>query len=85
MVLSIRNIEKAMGTAQKKISPSEQKNRIAARKSIVAKRSINKGEVFSEENIIAKRPGGGINPMRWEEVLGQKAKKNFEEDEMIEL
>lgn len=85
MVLAIRNIEKAVGEEEKKPSKSERKNRIAARKSIVARKAIKKGEAFSEENIIAKRPGGGVNPMRWEKVLGQKAMRDFEEDEMIEI
>lgn len=85
MVMAIRNIEKALGTAIKRPSQSEKKNRIASRKSIVARKNIKKGELFSEENIIAKRPGGGINPMHWEVVLGQKAMRDFREDEMIEL
>ena len=74
-----------MGTAEKKPSDVELKNRLVARKSIVAKTSIRKGEVFTEENITVKRPGSGISPMRWNEVLGNQAKKDFEEDELIEL
>ncbi|MDK2821975.1 MAG: N,N-diacetyllegionaminate synthase [Clostridia bacterium] len=85
MVQAIRNIEKAMGDGVKKPSPSEIKNMCVVRKSIVAKRSIKKGEVFTEENITVKRPGSGISPMRWFEVLGKVAKKDFLEDEMIEI
>ena len=57
----------------------------AARKSIVARRDIKKGEVFSEENLVVKRPGNGISPMRWFDVLGKPAKRDFQEDELIEL
>lgn len=85
MVRSIRNIEKAMGNGKKHPSPSEMKNIEVARKSIVAKRKIFKGEELSSENICTKRPGTGINPMRWNEVIGTKAIKNFNEDEQIEL
>lgn len=85
MVMAIRNIEKALGTGDKKPTESELGNLKVARKSIVARRAIQNGEVFTEENLTTKRPGNGISPMRWKEVLGQKAKKNFEEDELIEL
>ena len=85
MVESIRNIEKSMGNGIKNPSPSEFKNRAIARKSIVALRTIKKGECFSEENISAKRPGTGISAMKWDEVLGLKAKRDFSMDEMIEL
>ena len=85
MVLSIRNVEKAMGSGIKAPSRSEQKNIDIARKSLVARRPIVKGEQFSEDNITAKRPGNGISPMRWFDVLGATAKRNFEEDELIEL
>lgn len=86
MVTAIRNIEKAIsGSELKEESPSEKKNKIIARKSIVASQNIKKGEVFSELNLSIKRPGNGINPMRWDEVLGQKAKKDFNEDDLIEL
>lgn len=85
MVQGIRNVEKALGNGRKEPSKSEKKNRIVARKSIVAKKNIKKGEVFSEENIVAKRPGGGINPMQWMDVIGRKAIRDFAEDEMIEL
>lgn len=83
MVQAIRNIEKALGNGIKKPSPSESKNIAIARKSIVAKKDINKGDVFSEENLAIKRPGKGIDPMRWDEVLGQMAQKNYAIDDLI--
>lgn len=85
MVCAIRNIEKAIGNGIKVPTSSELKNIEIARKSIVAKRKISEGEIFSEENITTKRPGNGISPMKWFEVLGQKAVRDFEEDELIEL
>ena len=85
MVKGIRNIEKAIGNGEKIPSNSEKGNRIAARKSIFARCDIKKGQPFTEDNIIAKRPGGGINPMRWEEVIGTRALRDFKRDEMIEL
>ena len=83
MVTSIRNIEKAMGSDVKQPSPSEKKNINIARKSIVAKRAIQKGEILTEENLYIKRPGDGISPMRWYEIIGTKAVKDFVEDELI--
>lgn len=85
MVSAIRNIEKALGSAEKKVSDSERKNIAIARKSIVAARNISKGEIFTEENLTVKRPGTGISPMCWEEVLGTKAVRDFMEDELIEI
>jgi N,N'-diacetyllegionaminate synthase len=85
MVHSIRNIEQALGNGQKHVSDSERKNIAIARKSIVAARAIRKGETFTEENLAVKRPGNGVNPMKWDEVLGQVASRDFEEDELIEL
>lgn len=85
MVSAIRNIEKTIGTGDKVPSESEKKNRTVARKSIVAKTSIKAGDMFTEKNITVKRPGTGISPMRWEEVLGQKAIRDFDEDEIIEI
>lgn len=85
MVNAIRNIEKAIGSGTKQVSPSEQKNIAIARKSIIAACDIHKGEVFTEENLTVKRPGSGISPMRWDEVVGQIAKHDFVEDELIEL
>lgn len=83
MVHAIRNIEKALGNGIKKPSPSELKNKPVARKSIVAARNISKGETLTEENITIKRPGTGISPMRWDEVIGEKAHKDYREDELI--
>ena len=85
MVDSIRNIELALGTGVKEPAESEKKNIEVARKSIVANRAIKAGEILTEENITTKRPGNGISPMRWKEVLGTIAGKDFEEDEFIEL
>jgi N,N'-diacetyllegionaminate synthase len=85
MVRGIRDIEKALGSKHKKITQSEQKNIAVARKSIVAIKAIEKGELFSKSNIGAKRPGTGISPMRWFEILGKVAKRNFDEDELIEI
>jgi len=85
MVESIRNIEKALGSDIKKPSQSEIKNINIARKSIVARRNILKGEVFTEENLAVKRPGNGISPMKWFDILGKISTKDFEEDELIEI
>lgn len=85
MVRSIRNIEKAIGTGDKTLSPSERKNMPIARKSIVAKTGIKAGDALSRDNMTVKRPGNGINPMRWNEVIGTKAIRDFEEDELIEI
>jgi N,N'-diacetyllegionaminate synthase len=85
MVNSIRIIEKSLGNSEKIPTKSESKNIDIARKSIVAKTNIMAGDTFSEENITVKRPGNGISPMHWFEVLGKTAKKNFEEDELITL
>lgn len=83
MVTSIRNIEKALGSSIKQPSPSERKNISIARKSIVAKRDIRQGEPLTEENLSIKRPGDGISPMRWYEIIGTTAVKDFKEDELI--
>ena len=83
MVNSIRNIEKAFGDGIKRPSKSEINNIEIARKSIVAKIKINKGEVFTEKNITTKRPALGISPMKWDEIIGSIAQKNYEEDELI--
>ena len=85
MASAIRNIEKALGSSEKKVSDSERKNIAIARKSIVAATDIKKGEILTEENITVKRPGTGISPMRWEEVLGTTAVRDFQEDELIEI
>ena len=83
MVQSIRNIEKALGSSEKKPSASEIKNIDIARKSIVAKKTIKKGEELTEDNLDIKRPGNGISPMYWYDLLGTKAVKDFSEDELI--
>ena len=83
MIKAIRNIELALGSCVKKPSKSEIPNMQIARKSIVAKIEIKKGDKLSEENITIKRPGNGINPMRWDEVVGTIAAKDYKEDELI--
>jgi len=83
MVKAIRNIELALGSDIKEVSDSEKLNMLVARKSIIASKNIKKGEVFSEDNISIKRPGSGMSPMKWDEVIGQKASKDYEEDELI--
>ena len=86
MVDAIRKVEKAIaGNGKKEPSPGELKNREVVRKSIVAACSISRGETFSRENLTVKRPGNGISPMQWDEVLGQTAKRDFQPDELIEL
>jgi len=83
MVKAIRNIEKALGNGIKKPSKSEKPNIEVARKSIVAAKLIKKGEIFSEDNLTIKRPGNGINPMRWDEIVGTIAQKDYDMDELI--
>ena len=83
VVKAIRNIEKAMGNGWKKPSLSERKNMPVARKSIVAAKAIRAGELFTEENLAVKRPGNGISPMRWDEIVGKISGKDFQEDEAI--
>lgn len=85
MIESIRNIEIAMGDGIKKPAASEIKNVEIVRKSIIAKHKIMEGELFTEENLTVKRPGSGISPMQWFEIIGTKSKRNFEEDELIEI
>jgi len=85
MVQAIRHTEQALGDGIKMPSKSEQKNISVARKSILASQSIQTGEAFSDNNLIVKRPGNGISPMRWDEIIGQKATRNFSADELIEL
>ena len=83
MVDAIRNIEKALGSSKKKPSPSETVNIDIARKSIVASQSIKKGDKLSSKNITTKRPGTGINPMKWDEIIGTSAKKDYRMDDLI--
>lgn len=85
MVSAIRHIEQALGSGHKTVSESERKNITIARKSIVAACDIKAGEIFTEENLTVKRPGNGISPMKWDEIVGKTAKKDFAEDELIEL
>lgn len=85
MVAAIRNIEQALGDGVKQPSVSESKNRLVARKSLVASRAIRAGEFFSATNLVAKRPGTGLSPMHWDEVIGSKAPRDFAADEIIEL
>jgi N,N'-diacetyllegionaminate synthase len=85
MVRAIRNIEQALGDGIKRPSPSEAKNIPIARKSLVAAVAIQTGERFTETNLTAKRPGSGISPMCWDEILGRTANRDFEADELIEL
>ena len=86
MVSAIRNIEKAIdGSGLKEVSKSEEKNKPIARKSIVASTNIKKGDIFTPKNLTVKRPGTGISPMQWDEVIGKEAKRDFQEDELIEL
>lgn len=85
MVESIRHIEEALGNGVKDISNSERKNIAIARKSIVAATTIKKGELFTEENLTVKRPGGGISPMKWDEIIGTTASRDFLPDEIITL
>ncbi|AEV70609.1 N-acetylneuraminate synthase [Acetivibrio clariflavus] len=84
MVDAIRNIESALGDGVKRPSEAEKKNMLVVRKSIVAKRDILKGEIFSEDNLTVKRPGNGISPMKWFEILGKVANRNYKQDELIE-
>lgn len=85
MIQCIRNIEKAMGNGEKVVSKSEAKNINIARKSIVANCLIKKGEKFTESNLTCKRPGSGISPMKWNEIIGKTAVRDFNEDELIEI
>ena len=85
MVSAIRNVEKALGDGNKAPADSEKANIAVARKSIVAAKNIKAGDIFTVDNLTTKRPGTGISPMRWNEVMGQKAVRDFAEDELIEL
>lgn len=85
MVASIRHIERALGEGEKKVSQSEVENLTVARKSIIASRFIKKGEMLTEDNLTTKRPGDGLSPMKWPEILGTKAIRDFNEDEKIEI
>ena len=83
LVDNIRRAEIMFGCGRKIVTPSEQKNKIVARKSIVARTEIQKGEIYTEENITCKRPGNGISPMHWYDILGKVAEYSFNPDELI--
>ncbi len=85
MVRAIRNIEQAMGDGIKRPSPSEAQNKHIVRKSLVAARPIMAGERFTPENLTVKRPGTGVSPMRWDEVMGRTATRDYGADDLIEL
>ena len=85
MVLSIRNIEKAMGNGKKEPNKLEKKNKPLVRKSIIAKQNIKKGEILTEKNITTKRPGTGLSPFLWDKVIGTKAVKDFNTDDFIDI
>lgn len=85
MVKSVRKVELALGTGIKQPTASENKNRDVARKSIVAKTDIAQGELFTESNLTCKRPGNGISPMCWKDIVGKRAVRAFEADELIEV
>ena len=85
MIDGIRKIEEALGDGIKRLMPSEVTNRNSGRKSIVANRFIKKGEVFSSDNLAAKRPGIGISPMDWDVIVGKKSPSDFQKDGLIEL
>ena len=85
MIRAIRNIEQALGDGIKRPTPSETRNKVIVRKSVVAACSIEAGEAFTQENLAVKRPGTGISPMRWDELIGRLAPRAFSADELIEL
>lgn len=85
MVKAIRNIEQSIGNGEKAVSRSERKNMAIARKSIVAAKDIAKGEILTEDNITIKRPGNGVSPMKWDDVIGTVAIKDFKYDQLIEI
>lgn len=85
MVAAIRNVEQALGDGVKRPTPSEIANKPVVRKSLVASRKIKAGELFSDENVVSKRPGTGISPMHWDEVIGRTARRDFLPDDLIDL
>lgn len=85
LVSNVRRAEIMLGNGHKDVTPSELKNKEIARKSIIAKCKIKQGDVFTEDNLICKRPGNGISPMHWYEVLGKIAEEDFEEDQLIKV
>ncbi|MBI2552450.1 N-acetylneuraminate synthase [Candidatus Uhrbacteria bacterium] len=85
MVAAIRNVESALGDGVKRPTERELVLKAVGRKSIVASRDIAAGEMFSEDNLTTKRPGSGISAMQWDRVLGQKSRRDFRADELIEV
>ena len=85
MVSGIRKVELALGSSRKQVSPSERNNIAIVRKSIVAAKPIKRGELFTEENLTTKRPGNGINPMKWDEIIGKPANRDYSADDLIRL
>ncbi|HJB24198.1 MAG TPA: N-acetylneuraminate synthase [Candidatus Jeotgalibaca pullicola] len=85
MVEAIRNIEVALGDGVKRLSESEKKNIVIARKSLVAKTSISEGDIFSDKNLTIKRPGTGLSPMEWDNIIGTVSRKSYKEDEVVIL
>ena len=85
MVNAIRNIENALGDGIKRPSSSGLVNKSVARKSIVAARDILEGEILTKEDLVVKRPGTGISPMKWDEIIGTIAQRDFSKDEAIEV
>lgn len=85
MVKSIRDVETSLGDGIKKITDAERPNLAVARKSIVASRQIKKGEIFTEDNLTAKRPGSGISPMMWDQVIGCQSPRDFDADECVSI
>jgi len=85
LVCAVRHVSDALGDAHKKATPSERRNVAHARKSIVAARDIAAGELLTDENLTAKRPGGGLSPMLWDSIVGRRAQRSFTRDEMIAL
>jgi len=83
MVTAIRNIELAMGDGVKELTNSEKPNINVVRKSIVAKKEIKKGEIFSESNLTTKRPGNGLSPMKWDSIIGKVAKRDYNLDDLL--
>ena len=83
MVNNIRNVDEALGNGNKIPSNEEIENRKVIRKSIVAAKDIKKGDIFSATNLVAKRPGTGISPMEWDDILGEKANYDFKKDDLI--
>ena len=84
MTKAIRSIEIALGDGVKQVSPSERENRLKVRKSIVASKVINAGEEYSSGNLATKRPGKGLSPMCWDQVIGHRAERDYQKDELID-